>query len=147
MVSLIIEDDEMPHSRETGKPVDVLLNPASVTSRINLGQLIETGAAKIAKKLGKPYLVQNYSSTNNVKIISDELKKHGLSDTEEIYDPKTGTVIGSKVMAGPQYMLKLDKTVDSNYSARSVGGYDNTAQPTKGGDEGSKRVGYMEMLG
>ena len=76
-----------------------------------------------------------------------ELKGHGLSDTEEIYDPKTGEVYNSHVMAGPQYTLKLDKTVDANYSARSVGGYDNIGQPVKGGEEGAKSTGYMEMLG
>jgi len=148
VVSLIQEDHLMPHSRETGKPLDLLLNPASVTSRINLGQVLETAAGKIAQKTGKPYLVQNYAEENNIKKIRQELDKHGVSDTEEIYDPVTGKTIGSKVLAGPQYILKLDKTVDANYSARSVnGGYDNIGQPTKGGDEGAKSIGYMEFLG
>lgn len=147
VVSLILEDDEMPHSKETGKPVDLLLNPASVTSRINLGQVLEVAAGKIAQKTGKPYLVKNYAETNNIQKVKDDLKLHGLSDTEEIYDPKTGRVYNSKVLAGPGYTLKLDKTTDANYSARSVGGYDNVGQPTKGGSEGAKSVGYMEFLG
>ena len=147
VVSLILEDDEMPHSKDTGKPLDVLLNPASVTSRINLGQVMETAAAKIAQKTGKPYMVENYAESNNVKSLMDELKSHGLKDTEEIYDPKTGRTFNSAVLAGPQYMLKLDKTVEANYSARSVGGYDVNGQPVKGGDSGAKGVGYMEFLG
>ena len=61
VVSLILEDHEMPHSKETGKPLDMLLNPASVTSRINLGQIMETAAGKIAQKTGQPYYIQNYS--------------------------------------------------------------------------------------
>lgn len=147
VVSLILEDHEMPHSRTTGKPVDLLLNPASVTSRINLGQVLEVAAGKIAQKTGMPYLVRNYGEKNNIQKIKDDLKKHGLSDTEEIYDPESGHVYNSKVLAGPGYTLKLDKTTDANYSARSVGGYDNIGQPIKGGDSGAKSVGYMEFLG
>ena len=112
----------MPHSRETGKPVDLLLNPASVTSRINLGQVLEAAAGKIAQKTGKPYLVKNYGEANNIQKLKDDLAKHGLSDTDEIYDPKTGKVYNSKVLTGPSYILKLDKTTDQNYSSRSVGG-------------------------
>jgi DNA-directed RNA polymerase subunit beta len=147
IVSLILDDHEMPHSRETGKPVDVLFNPASVTSRINLGQIMETVAAKIAKHDGKPYMVKNYENASNIGTLKKELADRGLSDTEEIYDPKTGKTIGSKVFAGPQYIVKLDKTVDANYFARSTGKYDNVGQPTKGGEEGAKAVGYMEFLG
>jgi DNA-directed RNA polymerase subunit beta len=146
IVSLILNDDEMPYNKETGKPVDILLNPASVTSRVNLGQLMETAAGKIAKKTGKPYLLRNFSKGSNVVELNQELKKHGISDAEDMVDPKTGKDLG-KVLTGPQYMLKLYKTSDQNWSARNVGGYDNSLQPTKGGEEGSKSVGFMEALG
>lgn len=146
IVSLVLEDHEMPYNKATGKPVDLLLNPASVTSRVNLGQLMETAAGKIAEKTGKPYLVHNFEKSSNVGQINEELKNHGISDAEEMVDPKTGKVLG-RVLTGPQYLLKLYKTSDQNWSARNVGGYDNTLQPTKGGEEGSKSVGYMEMLG
>lgn len=146
IVSLILPDEKMPYNKETGKPYDLLLNPASVTSRVNLGQLMETAAAKIAKKTGTPYLVQNFSKKSNVQNLSDELKAHGLSDTDEVVDPDNGKTY-PKVLAGPQYMLKLYKTTDQNLSARNVGGYDNVLQPTKGGHEGSKSIGYMEFLG
>ena len=146
IVSLIIPDDEMPLNKTTGKPMDLLLNPASVTSRINLGQLMETAAGKIAKATGKPYLVTNFSHGNNIKTLQEGLAKHGLSDTDELVDPKTGHSYG-QVLTGPQYILKLYKTTDQNYSSRNVGGYDNTMQPTKGGESGSKSVGLMEMLG
>lgn len=146
IVSLILDDNEIPYKKETGKPVDILLNPASVTSRINLGQLMETAAGKIAQKMGKPYLVHNFSKENNVADLKRELTEHGIEDAEMLVDPKTGKEIG-KILTGPQYFLKLYKTTDQNWSARNVGGYDNTMQPTKGGEEGSKSVGYMEMLG
>jgi hypothetical protein len=146
IVSLILDDHEMPYNKETGKPVDLLLNPASVTSRINLGQLMETAAAKIAQKTGKPYLVHNFSKNSNIAEIKDELSKQGLDDSEVLVDPKTGKDIG-KVLTGPQYIIKLYKTTDQNWSARNVGSYDNNMQPMKGGEEGSKAVGYMEFLG
>lgn len=146
IVSLILDDHEMPFNKNTGKPVDVLLNPASVTSRINLGQLMETAAAKIAQKTGKPYLIENFSKTSNASELNEELKKHGIEDSETLIDPKTKKEMG-KVLTGPQYFVKLYKTSDQNWSARNVGSYDNVLQPTKGGEEGSKSVGYMEMLG
>jgi len=146
IVSLVLDDNEMPFNKSTGKPVDILLNPASVTSRVNLGQLMETMAGKIAKKEGKPYLVHNFSKASNIGELNAELKKKGISDSETFIDPKTGKEL-SKVLTGPQYFIKLYKTSDQNWSARNVGGYDNVLQPTKGGDTGSKSVGYMEMLG
>lgn len=146
IVSLILPDGEMPHHKETGRPVDLLLNPASVTSRINLGQIMETVAGKIAQKTGKPYMIKNFETKNNIKALKEELKKHGISDTDPLVDPKTGKDLG-KILTGPQYFLKLYKTTDQNYSARNVGAYDNMLQPTKGGEEGSKSVGLMEFLG
>jgi DNA-directed RNA polymerase subunit beta len=146
IVSLVLPDEEMPTNKATGKAVDLVLNPASVTSRINLGQVMETAAGKIAQATGKPYLVDNFNHGNNIKSIKEELAKHGLSDTDELVDPKTGHSYG-QIFNGPQYILKLYKTTDQNYSARNVGGYDNVMQPTKGGEEGSKSVGWMEALG
>jgi DNA-directed RNA polymerase subunit beta len=146
IVSLILADNEMPFNKSTGKPADLLLNPASVTSRINLGQLMETVASKIALKTGKPYLVHNFSKKSNISELNNELKAHGLEDSEMFVDPKTNKDLG-KVLTGPQYIIKLYKTSDQNYSARNTAGYDNNGQPTKGGEEGSKSVGYMEMLG
>ena len=149
IVSLILEDHEMPHSKTTGKPLDILLNPASVTSRINYGQIAEVAAAKIASKVGTPYKVRNFQSFGTEGAMSGlkkELGSHGLSDTDEVYDPKTGKKFGD-ILCGPQYFLKLFKTTDSNYSARNVGKYDSYLQPAKGGDEGAKGIGYMEMLG
>lgn len=146
VVSKILPDEEMPMSKDTGKAVDILLNPASVTSRINFGQVMETAASKIARKTGQPYFVKNYEKSSNISDIKKELEANGLSDQDEIIDPKTGKSLG-KALAGDQYMLKLYKTTDQNYSARNIGKYDAYGQPSKGGGEGSKKVGYMEFLG
>jgi DNA-directed RNA polymerase beta subunit len=145
IISLILPDNEMPTNKVTNKAVDLVLNPASVTSRINLGQLMETAAAKIAQKKGTPYLVDNFSNSSNLAKVKEELAAHGLSDTDEIIDPKTGHSFG-QIFGGPQYFLKLYKTSDQNLSARNVGGYDNVHQPVKGGEEGSKSIGWMENL-
>ena len=154
IVSLILEDHEMPHSTTTGKAVDLLLNPASVTSRINLGQVLETAAAKIAAKTGKPYKVLNYENENNLTKLIGELKEHGISDKDTItqlnHDSGKHEVIGDRVLAGPQYFIKLNKTTEEAYSVRGIGkglSYDVNAQPGKGGDDGSKSIGYMEFLG
>ena len=146
IVSLILEDHEMPHSKETGNPYDALLNPASVTSRINLAQIAETAAGKVAMHDGTPYMIKNYSVNNNLGTIKKELTARGLSDVDMAYDPKTGKEFGN-ILSGPQYMLKLFKTTDSNYAARNVAKYDSYLQPAKGGEEGAKGVGYFELLG
>lgn len=146
VISKILEDHEMPFHTATGKPVDLLLNPASVTSRINLGQIAEVAAAKIAQKTGEPYKVHNFKKESNFSSLQAELKAHGLKDTEHLTDPISGKPLG-EILTGPQYILKLYKTTDQNWSARNVGKYDSTHQPVKGGEEGSKSVGYMEMLG
>lgn len=146
IVSLIQDDDKMPTNKVTGKPVDLVLNPASVTSRINLGQVMETIAGKISQKTGKPYLVKNFEEGNHVTSLKKQLAEHGISDTDELIDPVTNHSYG-QILNGPQYIVKLYKTSDQNKSSRNVGGYDNNRQPTKGGDEGSKSVGWMEMLG
>ena len=146
IVSLILENHEMPHSKETGQPLDAILNPASVTSRINLGQIMETAVGKIAQKTGKAYQIKNYGTGNNLDVIKGQMNKLGISDTDTVYDPKTGKQFG-QVMAGPQYFLKLFKTTDSNYASRNTAGYDSYLQPAKGGEEGAKGVGYMEFLG
>jgi hypothetical protein len=91
-------------------------------------------------------MVHNFSKNSNVSDLKRELDAAGVSDTDMMVDPKTGKDLG-KILTGPQYFLKLYKTTDQNWSARNTGGYDNVLQPTKGGEEGSKSVGYMEMLG
>ncbi|HET8689129.1 MAG TPA: hypothetical protein VFM18_21165 [Methanosarcina sp.] len=146
VVSRILDDNDMPYVKSTGKPADVVFNPASVTSRINLGQIAEVAAAKIAQKTGKPYKIHNFAKDSNIPELKKELDEHGLEDQELMVDPRTGKDIG-KILIGPQYILKLYKTTDSNLSARNTGAYDNVMQPTKGGEEGSKSVGWMEALG
>jgi DNA-directed RNA polymerase beta subunit len=147
VVSKIVPTSQMPYVEETGKPVDIISNPASVTSRINLGQILESGAGRVAAATGKQYKIVNFSKTGEaIRSLKKEMEAHGIKGYDTLVDPVTGKKM-PKVFGGPQYFVKTYKTTDSNYSARNVeGGYDSWLQPSKGGDDGSKRTAYMEFL-
>ena len=130
----ILPDHEMP-KLQSGDHIEVLLNPAGVPGRINLGQVLETAASKIARKTGKPYIVNNFDPDvpNYTKKVMEDLKKHGLSDTEILLDPKTDRPIKSHpILAGEQFILKLHHTAEGGIKARSRGAYDVNEQPKKG---------------
>lgn len=141
IVSAIIPDGQMIQD-ESEKPVDVAISSSSVISRINPAQILETALAKVARKTGKPIAVENYADRDNVKWVKSELKKHGLKDTETVYDPMTGRKI-KNILVGPQYTMKLFKSTDTNYSARGVENHDIDQQPSSGGPRGSKGVGRL----
>jgi DNA-directed RNA polymerase beta subunit len=143
VVSEIVPDHRMIQD-ESGKPVDILYTSAGIISRINPAQVMETAISKVADKLGKPIVVENFTGRNNVEWAQELLKKHGVKDKETVFDPVSGKKIPN-VMVGKQFTLRLFKTTDTNYSAHGTGGYDVNLQPTKGGDEGSKAIGQMEF--
>jgi len=144
VVSLVIPDNEMPQG-EDGKPLDLLLTSAGVVSRINPAQIIETAISKVAVKTGKVIQLPHYDNVNRVKFAKDLLKKHGIKDKETVTDPITGKKIPN-IMVGQQYMLKLFKSTETNFSARGVGATDVNGQPTRGGPEGAKSFGAMDFL-
>jgi DNA-directed RNA polymerase subunit beta' len=138
VISKVIPDHEAPRTAD-GKIPDIFLNPHGIISRINLGQLYESAAGKIAAKTGKTYTIKNFESDATNKKIYDELKQHGLSDTEVLFDPN-GKKLGD-VHVGNPYVLRLAKTGKSGFSARTPGtGYDNNLQPLRGGEEGTKAL-------
>ena len=144
VISQIVPDDQMIQD-EQGRPIDVLMTPAGVVSRINPSQIIETAVGKVVEKTGKPIKVESFSGRNNVQWAKDLLKKHGLKDKETVYDPTTGRKIPN-VFVGNQYLFKLFKSTDTNYSARgAMEGYDVNQQPTKGGTQSAKALGRMEL--
>lgn len=143
VVASILPDDQMPHD-EQKRPMDVVLSSTSIVSRVNPGQLLEVAAGKVAEKTGKPILIENFAPRDNVKFVKDLLKQHGVKDTETVYDPQTRKRIPG-VLTGPSYILKLMKTVDTQYSARGIEDYDVNEQPMTGGEEGSKGFGRMEL--
>jgi len=144
VVTKILPTDQMPTDEE-GNSLDVLLSPAGVPSRINPAQILESSLGKVAAKTGKKYDVENFSRDDYVKYVKDEMKKHGVKDKETVTDPITGKKI-PKVFVGKQYMHKLFKTSDSNYSARGIDGpYDQDDAPTGSGEMGPKALGGMEV--
>ena len=143
VVSLVLPDDQMIKD-EAGKPIDILMTSAGVVSRINPSQIIESAVGKVVEKTGKPILVDNFTGKNNVKWAKDLLKEHGVKDKEVVTDPMTGKKIPG-VFVGRQYIFKLFKSTDTNYSARGVDTYDVNQQPTKGGAQSAKAIGKMEF--
>ena len=150
IVTAVIPDGEMPKTKD-GKPVDVIMNPMGVPGRINLGQVFETAASKIAEKTGKPYIVSSFDPDINSTIdkIQQDLKKHGVKDTEPLYDPKTGKKLG-EVQVGKQYIYKLKHMVETKATARAGGAgyaYDQDRIPKGGGKSGAKSVGNLGVYG
>lgn len=144
VISKIVDDDNMVQD-ESGKPIDILWSSLGVVSRINPSQVIETAAAKVAEKTGKPIAIPSFKKRNNVKWVRDLMKKNGVKDKETVYDPITGKKIPN-IMVGPQYTYKLFKSSDTNYAARGLdGGYDLHDVPSKGGITGAKGTGTMEI--
>jgi DNA-directed RNA polymerase beta subunit len=140
VVVLTVPDAEMPQTKD-GKPIDIMLNPSGIPSRINVGQVLETAAGKIAEKTGKPYIVSNFDPAipDHARKIQAELKAHGLSDTEDLTDPKTGQV-HKNVLVGPQYIMKLHHLAEVKLSARGRGTYDADLQPKSGGNEAGQKM-------
>ena len=155
VVGYIIPDSEAPKDKD-GKPVDIMFNPTGLGGRMNIGQVLETMAGKIAQKTNQTYVVKNFdpSIPDRVEHMKGELKKHGLSDTEELFDPKTGLSYG-KVLVGPQQFEKLVHQAEKKASVRSGMGlpglpstekYDSlTFQPAGGGGTGGQSYGQLGL--
>jgi len=151
IVTKIVPDHEMPRTPD-GKHIEVALNPSGVPGRMNVGQVLETAAAKIAQKTGKPYIVQNFSDGSQLARVQADLKKHGLSDTEDLFDPITKQRLGT-ALVGSQHMIKLHHQVDKKVSVRSgmtLPGeapekYNSNLQPVSGKHTGGQAMDPLGM--
>lgn len=144
IISLILPDGEMPHT-EDGAPVEVLLNPIGIPSRLNPSQILETAAAKVADKTGETFKIRNFSSENNHAAVMEALGKEKISDKEILFDPEDGKPLGAPVMVGKQFMLKLDHPVRKKFSARSRGPYTLDLQPAPGSGESGQSMDQYTM--
>jgi len=147
VVSRILPEAEMPFLAD-GTPVDLVLSPLSVPSRMNLGQILETHLGLAAKKLG--YIVISPSLLGaNKEDIKGELKKAGLPESGQsvLYDGKTGLPFPKPITVGYMYMMKLIHMVDDKVHARSIGPYSLITQQPLGGKAqfGGQRFGEMEV--
>jgi len=106
----------------------------------------ETQLGKIAAITGKPYKLTDFDSIRDLREFAEsELRKHGLSDTEDLTDPKTGRTIKG-INAGNRFIMKLHHTAEAKLQGRAAGGgYTAEGAPAKGGPSGSKRVGMLEL--
>ena len=143
-IGLILPDEEMPVDSK-GNRIEALLNPASVPSRVNPGQLYEAMEGKRALQTGKTKVViDNFDPADSSQKVLAKMKRDGIAVEEPIYDPKTGESLGN-VLVGTPYFLKLHKQTEGNFSALYRGAYDVNNQPIKGGEEGAKGVGLLDV--
>jgi len=147
VVSIIVPEEDMPFL-EDGTPVDIVLNPLGVPSRMNLGQLYETMLGWAGKKLGVYYETPVFDGAN-AEEVSAELKKANLPESGKItlYDGMTGEPFENQVSAGFIYMMKLSHLVEDKMHARSTGPYSLVTQQPLGGKAqfGGQRFGEMEV--
>jgi hypothetical protein len=138
----IVSNSEMPQG-EDGKPIDVLLNSMSVTSRVAPGLITTMAMGKVAQKLGHNIKTTPFANGSVVENTIKELEKHGIKDTEKLYDPISGKHI--EVFTGPSYYTRLHHIAEDKISSRSAGTtYDINMQPSKAGTvEKSKRLGNL----
>lgn len=150
IITRILPDSQMPSQIGPDgekQPLDLLLNPMGVPGRINLGQVLETAAAKISNKTGKPFKVKNFEADKNyLEDLKKDLKKNGLSDREDIINPDTGKPYKQQVLTGEQYIFKLRHQVRKKMKARAGGldeEYDVSGMPTSGGKTGGVSLGEL----
>ena len=147
VVARIVREEDMPFL-EDGTPVDIVLNPLGVPSRMNLGQIYETVLGWAGQKLGKRYATPIFDGGTEAEVAS-ELTLAGLPDWGRtyLYNGLTGDKFDQPVTVGIIYMLKLGHLVDDKMHARSIGPYSLITQQPLGGKAqfGGQRFGEMEV--
>ena len=147
VVSRILPVEDMPFMPD-GTPIDILLNPLGVPSRMNLGQILEVHLGMVAREKGWKISTPVFDGADQAEI-EQLLKETGLSvDGKSIlYDGRTGEPFDKPVTVGVQYMLKLHHLVDDKIHARSTGPYSLVTQQPLGGKAqfGGQRFGEMEV--
>ncbi|WP_027123666.1 DNA-directed RNA polymerase subunit beta [Mesomycoplasma molare] len=146
VISLVLPVEDMPYL-EDGTPIDILLNPQGVPSRMNIGQVLELHLGMAAKKLNVKFVTPVFDGVKN-KDITAVLEEAGLptSGKFKLFDGITGLPFDNEVSVGVMYMLKLQHMVDDKINARSVGPYSLITQQPLGGksQNGGQRFGEME---
>ncbi len=147
VISKIVPVGDMPYL-EDGTPVDVILSPLGIISRMNLGQLLETHLGFAAQKLGQKMATPTLNGINEEEI-KNQLKLAGLPEDGKVtlHDGKTGEAYDTKITVGYKYMLKLNHMVEDKIHQRSIGPYSLITQQPLGGKAqfGGQRFGEMEV--
>ncbi|HQA86680.1 MAG TPA: DNA-directed RNA polymerase subunit beta, partial [Bacteroidales bacterium] len=147
IVARIVREEDMPFM-EDGTPVDIVLNPLGVPSRMNIGQIYETILGWAGKKLGVQFETPIFDGAD-IEQVNEYLKKAELPENGNIYlyDGGTGERFDQTVTVGCIYMMKLHHLVDDKMHARSIGPYSLITQQPLGGKAqfGGQRFGEMEV--
>mgnify|MGYP000881427906 CR=1 FL=1 len=147
VVARILPAEDMPFM-EDGTPVDVVLNPLGVPSRMNIGQLFETHLGMAARALGYKVATPPFNGVPN-SVISDELEKAGFArdGKSQLFDGRTGEPFEERTTVGVMHMIKLHHMVSDKIHARSTGPYTMVTQQPLGGkaQNGGQRFGEMEV--
>ncbi len=147
VVSNIVPEEDMPY-QEDGVPIELILNPLGVPSRMNVGQILETNLGMAAKVKNKFMATPVFDGASQQQV-RDLLIEENCSPSGEVklYDGRSGQPFRQKVMVGYIYMLKLHHLVDDKIHARSTGPYSLVTQQPLGGKAqfGGQRLGEMEV--
>jgi DNA-directed RNA polymerase subunit beta len=147
VVSKIVPAEDMPYL-EDGTPIDIILNPLGVPSRMNLGQILETHLGLAARQLGLTMATPVFDGAS-IEEIKQYLEQAGYprSGKQTVYDGRTGEPLDAEITVGEIYMMKLSHLVDNKIHARSIGPYSLVTQQPLGGKAqfGGQRFGEMEV--
>ncbi len=147
VIARVLPVEDMPFS-EDGTPVDVILNPLGVPSRMNIGQLFETHLGMAARALGMKVASPSFNGVSTDKI-KELLKEAGLPEDgkQQLFDGRTGEAFAEKTTVGSMYMIKLNHMIADKIHARSTGPYTMVTQQPLGGkaQNGGQRFGEMEV--
>ena len=147
VISTILPEEDMPYMAD-GTPVDIILSPLGVPSRMNLGQILEMHLGLAANTLGYQAIVPPFLGARHEEI-SGELVKAGFPENGRVklFDGRTGEAFGQDVAVGYMYMLKLHHMVEDKIHMRSIGPYSLITQQPLGGKAqgGGQRFGEMEV--
>ncbi len=147
VISTILPVEEMPFAAD-GTPIDIILTPLGVPSRMNLGQILEMHLGLAADALGYQAIVPSFQGASDTEI-KEELVKAGYdaSGTVQLYDGRTGEAFNQKTAVGVMYIMKLHHMVEDKIHMRSIGPYSLITQQPLGGKAqgGGQRFGEMEV--
>src|SRR5574344_827198 len=147
VISLILPEEDMPYLPD-GRPVDIVLNPQGVPSRMNIGQILELHLGMAGKKLGVKYATPVFDGATQEEIY-EQMAEAGMDHDGKVvlYNGRTGEAFDNRVSVGVMYMVKLHHMVDDKLHARSTGPYSLVTQQPLGGKAqfGGQRFGEMEV--
>jgi len=147
VISTVLPEEDMPYMAD-GTPVDIILSPLGVPSRMNLGQILEIHLGMVANSLGYQAIVPPFLGVKHEEI-KEELRKAGLPENGKVklFDGRTGDSFEQDIAVGYMYMLKLHHMVEDKIHMRSIGPYSLITQQPLGGKAqgGGQRFGEMEV--